>query len=104
EITSELTAAGARLFRVNGRRILIRGGGWTPDMFFRPQPARQPAQMQYALDMHLNTLRLEGKLEDDAFWERADSLGLLVMAGWPCCTIWEKWPKWRDEQYAIAAA
>jgi exo-1,4-beta-D-glucosaminidase len=60
--------------------------------------------MQYALDMHLNTLRLEGKLEDDAFWERADSLGLLVMAGWPCCTIWEKWPKWEPEQYAIATA
>jgi exo-1,4-beta-D-glucosaminidase len=104
QITSELTPGGARLFRVNGRRILIRGGGWTPDMFFRPQPARQIAQMAYALDMHLNTLRLEGKLEDDAFWERADSLGLLVMAGWPCCTIWEKWPKWHQEQYAIAAA
>jgi exo-1,4-beta-D-glucosaminidase len=104
EITSELTPNGARLFRVNGRRILIRGGGWTPDMFFRPQPERQLAQMSYALDMHLNTLRLEGKLEDDAFWERADSLGLLVMAGWPCCTIWEKWPKWHEEQYSIAAA
>ena len=104
EITSELTPNGARLFRVNGRRILIRGGGWTPDMFFRPQPSRQLAQMEYALDMHLNTLRLEGKLEDDAFWQRADSLGLLVMAGWPCCTIWEKWPKWGPEQYAIAAA
>jgi exo-1,4-beta-D-glucosaminidase len=104
EITSEMTPGGALLFRVNGRRILIRGGGWTPDIFFRPQPERQLQQMRYALDMHLNTLRLEGKLEDDAFWERADSLGLLVMAGWPCCTIWEKWPKWREEQHAIAAA
>jgi exo-1,4-beta-D-glucosaminidase len=104
QITSEMTPGGALLLRVNGRRILVRGGGWTPDIFFRPQPERQLAQMRYALDMHLNTLRLEGKLEDDTFWERADSLGILVMAGWPCCTIWEKWPKWREEQYAIAAA
>jgi exo-1,4-beta-D-glucosaminidase len=104
QITAEYTAKGALLFRVNGKRILVRGGGWTPDIFHRPQPARQLAQMRYALDMHLNTLRLEGKLEDDAFWERADSLGILVMAGWPCCTIWEKWPKWGPEQYAIAAA
>ena len=28
KITSELTPEGARLFKVNGRKILIRGGGW----------------------------------------------------------------------------
>jgi exo-1,4-beta-D-glucosaminidase len=103
EITAEHAPTGGELFRVNGRRILIRGGGWTGDMFMRPEPARQLAQMRYALDMHLNTLRLEGDLESDAFWQRADSLGLLVMDGWPCCTIFEKWAKWTPEQYAIAA-
>ena len=65
EITSELTPSGARLFRVNGKRVLIRGGGWAPDMFLRPQPERQDAQLRYALDMHLNTIRLEGNYEDD---------------------------------------
>ncbi|HEX7018698.1 MAG TPA: hypothetical protein VF159_01700, partial [Gemmatimonadaceae bacterium] len=91
EITAALTPQGAELFRVNGRRILIRGGGWTGDLFMRPEPARQLVQMRYALDMHLNTLRLEGDLENDEFWQRADSLGLFVMDGWPCCTIFEKW-------------
>lgn len=103
EITADLTPQGAELFRINGRRLLIRGGGWAGDLFMRPQPDRQLSQMRYALDMHLNTLRLEGKLEDDEFWQRADSLGLLIMAGWPCCTIFEKWAKWTPEQYAIAA-
>jgi exo-1,4-beta-D-glucosaminidase len=103
EITAELTAGGAELFRVNGRRILIRGGGWTPDLFMRPQPARQAAELRYALDLHLNALRLEGDLANDTFWQRADSLGLLIMDGWPCCTIFEKWAKWTPEQYAIAA-
>ena len=104
EITSESTPKGGRLFRVNGRRILIRGGGWAPDMFFRPQPERQDAQLRYALDMHLNTLRLEGNYEDDRFWRQTDSLGILVMTGWVCCSAWEEWPKWGPEQYTVAEA
>ncbi|GAC1409041.1 MAG: carbohydrate-binding protein [Gemmatimonadaceae bacterium] len=104
EITSESTPKGGRLFRVNGRRILIRGGGWAPDLFFRPQPERQDAQLRYALDMHLNTIRLEGNYENDRFWHQTDSLGLLVMTGWVCCDAWEEWNKWGPEQYAVAAA
>ena len=104
EITSEMTPKGGTLFRVNGKRILVRGGGWAPDMFFRPQPDRQDVQLRYALDMHLNTIRLEGNYENDRFWQRTDSLGLLVMSGWVCCSPWEEWPKWGPEQYAIAGA
>jgi exo-1,4-beta-D-glucosaminidase len=104
QVTSESTPKGGRLFRVNGKRILIRGGGWAPDMFFRPQPQRQDDQMRYALDMHLNTLRLEGTYENDRFFHQADSLGILVMSGWVCCDAWEEWDKWGPEQNAIAAA
>jgi exo-1,4-beta-D-glucosaminidase len=104
EVTSESTSKGGRLFRINGQRILIRGGGWAPDMFFRPQPERQDAQLRYALDMHLNTIRLEGNYENDRFWQRTDSLGLFVMTGWVCCSAWEEWPKWGTEQYTVAAA
>ena len=104
EITSESTPKGGRLFRVNGRRILIRGGGWAPDMFFRLQPERQDAQLRYALDMHLNTIRLEGNYENDRFWHQTDSLGVLVMTGWVCCSAWEEWPKWGLEQRTVAAA
>jgi exo-1,4-beta-D-glucosaminidase len=103
EVTSEMTPAGAKLFRINGKRILIRGGGWAPDMFFRPQPERQDAQLRYALDMHLNTLRLEGNYEDDRFFQRTDSMGILVMTGWVCCDAWEEWSKWSPEQHAISA-
>jgi exo-1,4-beta-D-glucosaminidase len=104
EVTSEATPKGGRLFRVNGRRILIRGGGWAPDMFFRPQPQRQDDQLRYALDMHLNTLRLEGNYENDRFFHQTDSLGILVMTGWVCCDAWEEWAKWGPEQHSIAAA
>jgi len=104
EITSASTPQGGRLFRVNGRRILIRGGGWAPDMFFRPQPERQDAQLRYALDLYLNTIRLEGNYENDRFWQQTDSLGVLVMTGWVCCSSWERWAQWGPEQHAVAAA
>jgi exo-1,4-beta-D-glucosaminidase len=102
EVTSELTPGGGRVFRINGRRILIRGAGWAPDMLLRPSPARQLAELRYVLDMHLNTVRLEGKLEDDRFFDLADSLGILVMAGWCCCDHWEHWSKWTAEDRRIA--
>jgi len=73
-------------------------------MFFRPQPERQDIQLRYALAMHLNAIRLEGNYENDHFWTLTDSLGILVMTGWVCCSAWEEWPKWGPEQYTVAAA
>lgn len=39
EASSELDEhGGGRLFRVNGRPILVRGGGWAPDLLQRHDP------------------------------------------------------------------
>jgi exo-1,4-beta-D-glucosaminidase len=104
EIASTITEKGARLFTVNGRPILIRGGGWAPDMLLRPSAERQDAELRYVRDMRLNTIRLEGKLDDDRFFDQADRLGILVLAGWCCCDTWEQWPKWKPGSKEIAAA
>lgn len=48
------------LFQVNGNPILIRGAGWTPDLFLRTDRARQRAEMSYIRHMNLNAVRLEG--------------------------------------------
>jgi exo-1,4-beta-D-glucosaminidase len=102
EITSELTPSGARLFKINGKPILIRGGGWAPDMMLRSSPQRLEAELAYVQAMNLNTIRLEGKMESDNFLRRADELGILVMAGWCCCDIWEKWGDWHEGQLEVA--
>jgi len=102
EITSELDQAKHRVFSVNGKRILIRGGGWAPDMMLRYDPAREEEEMRYTRDMGLNTIRLEGKLVDDHLFELGDRYGILVMAGWCCCDHWERWRTWKDEDYGIA--
>ena len=104
EITSELTSNGSRLFRVNGKPILIRGAGWSPDMLLRTDANRLSNQLQLVQDMHLNTIRLEGKLETDEFFRLADERGILVMPGWCCCDHWEHWKQWTPEDLAIATA
>jgi exo-1,4-beta-D-glucosaminidase len=89
-----------RLFTVNGVDLLIMGGGYAPDLLQRR--AGQEQHIRYLKDMNLNTVRLEGKLEDDAFYDLCDRYGILVMAGWCCCSPWEKWKNWRDEQTKVA--
>jgi exo-1,4-beta-D-glucosaminidase len=103
EITSELNDQGYRQFRVNGKQILIRGGGWAEDMLLRRSPERLDAQLRYVRDMNLNTIRLEGQLETDEFFALADERGILVMPGWVCCTYWQLWPKWKLSDLEIAA-
>ena len=59
--------------------------------------------MKYVKDMNLNAVRLEGKIVSDHFLELADQQGILIMAGWTCCSHWEQWEKWDDEDHVISA-
>jgi exo-1,4-beta-D-glucosaminidase len=90
------------LLRVNHRPILIRGGGWCPDMLMRTSPERIAAEFRYLLDMHLNAIRLEGKLEGETFFDLADRMGILILAGWCCGDIWERWGTWKPNDRTIA--
>ena len=113
EVTSELDEDGHRLFKVNGQRVLIRGGGWAADVFMRHDARRLEDELRYVRDMHLNAIRLEGQLENDQLFDVADREGVLVLAGWCCCSHWEHWahredyndgPVWGPEDYKVAAA
>ena len=104
EVTSELNANQRRVFSINGKKILIRGGGWSPDMLLRENSQRLADEFRYVRDMGLNTIRLEGKLETEEFFERADREGILVMAGWCCCDHWERWGEWSPQDFDIAKA
>ncbi len=104
EVTSELTPQGFRLFKINGKPILIRGAGWSQDMLLRQDQKHLAQQFELVRDMHLNTIRLEGKLETESFFRFADEQGILVMLGWCCCDQWEHWNKWTAENHAVATA
>ncbi len=73
-------------------------------MFLRSDPKRMDIEFRYVRDMGLNTIRLEGKLEESAFYDLADKYGILIMPGWCCCDMWERWNDWGPEQWKIAEA
>src|SRR5215469_3564420 len=103
EVTSKVDEKGHRIFQVNGKNILIRGAGYSFDMLLRSSPERQQQELNYVRDLNLNAVRLEGKFENDHFFDLADQMGIMVLAGWCCCDQWENWPAWDKENKSIAA-
>jgi exo-1,4-beta-D-glucosaminidase len=108
-VSSHLTQQGYRQFVINGKAVLIRGAGWAPDMFLREDTARLEAEFSYIVNLGLNTIRGEGKLEDERFYDLADRSGLMILPGWECCDKWESAAKtggepWDAEDEKVAAA
>ncbi len=91
-----------RVFHINGKNIVIRGGGYVEDMMLRPSDKRIDADIQYAKFMGLNTLRLEAPRGSDYLFKRCDEEGILIMVGWCCCSSWEQWDKWTPDLEVIA--
>ena len=90
EITSRLTAENYRQFTLNGKDILLKGAGWTDELFLRDTPESIRRQVEYVKDMNLNLIRFEniwGK--DDTVYELCDREGLLALVGFSCQWEWE---------------
>jgi exo-1,4-beta-D-glucosaminidase len=107
-VTSSVAPGGGRQFVVNGRKVQLRGGGWAPDMFLRDDQKRTAAELGYVADLGLNTVRLEGKLENPEFYDMADRDGIMVLPGWECCDKWEAWAgtggePWTAQDHTTAA-
>lgn len=88
-VRAPLNDDGARQYSVNGRPLLIRGAGWSPDELLRWDHTYTEDRLAYARDLGLNALRLEGHLEPDEFFDLADRYGILTLPGWQCCGKWE---------------
>ncbi|MEV0184978.1 exo-beta-D-glucosaminidase [Streptomyces sp. NPDC050625] len=89
DVQAPLNSDSARQYRINGRKLLIKGGGWSPDEFLRWDRTYVEDRLKYALDLGLNTIRLEGHIEPDEFFDLADRYGVLTLPGWECCDKWE---------------
>jgi len=90
EVSDYFNAQGYRGYKLNGKKILIRGGGWVDDLLLDNHFKKVEAEVKYARHMNLNTLRLEG------FWGTSEDLynlcdenGIFLMAGWSCQWEWE---------------
>ena len=90
EVGDFRTPEGHRGFTLNGRKILVRGAGWTDDLLLESRPRRLAAEVLYVRHMNLNAIRLEGFWgTSEALYDLCDRNGILIMAGWSC--HWE-WP------------
>ena len=80
---------GHRQFILNGKKVLIKAGGWTDDIFMQDTPASIKAQLDMVADMGLNCIRFEniwGK--DDYVYDLCDRMGILSLVGWSCHWEW----------------
>lgn len=102
QVTSAIDEKGHRVFQINGKNILIRGAGYSFDLMLRSSPEKQQAELNYVRDLNLNAVRMEGKIENDHFFDLADKMGILVLPGWCCCDQWENWPEWDKENELVA--
>jgi exo-1,4-beta-D-glucosaminidase len=91
-----------RVFQINGKNIVIRGGGYVEDMMLRPSDNRIDTDIRYAKHMGLNALRLEAPRGSDYLFEKCDEEGILLMVGWCCCCSWERWRRWTPHIQEIA--
>ena len=90
------------LYKINNKNILLKGAGWTPDLFLRQSPENYYNHIKYVRDMGLNTIRLEGKSEGEEFYEYCDKLGILLIPGWNSNDAWQNWKYWDKEVNDLA--
>ncbi|WP_214327765.1 glycosyl hydrolase 2 galactose-binding domain-containing protein [Nonomuraea sediminis] len=102
KVESGKNASGKRFYKINGRNLLIRGGGWSPDIFLRKDLTYLENKIRYVRDLGLNTIRIEGHLDTDELYDLADRYGILTMPGWECCNKWEG--SFGSADYPIAKA
>ncbi len=104
EITSYLNKNKDRTFEINGKFILLKGGGWTDDVLLQDTRSSVEAQLKYVRQMNLNSIRCEGFWgKDETLYDLCDEYGILVMIGWNCHWEWQEYLlKACDEKYGGA--
>ncbi|MBT3382946.1 MAG: glycoside hydrolase family 2 [Prolixibacteraceae bacterium] len=92
EVTSYLNEDKNRAFEVNGKFVLIKGGGWVDDLLLQDTKESVEAQLKYVHHMNMNSIRCEGFWgKDENLYDLCDEYGILVMIGWNCHWEWEEY-------------
>ena len=87
--SNAIEPSGARAFKINGVPIVIRGGGFDPNLFLHYSAADIAKQVALMKTMGVNAIRLEGHIMPADFFEQMDAAGILINAGFQCCDAWE---------------
>ena len=89
EVEDYMNENGYRGYKVNGKEVLIKGGGWVDDLLLKNDKSYNESQVLYAKHMNMNTIRFEGFWGmDDDIYSLCDKYGLLAMVGFSCQWEW----------------
>lgn len=90
QINDYFTTNGNKGYAINGKKFQVRGAGFTDEIFLTDTEDKTRTQLQYAMAMNLNTLRLEGFAgNSDYIYQMADSMGIMIMPGFSCQWEWD---------------
>ena len=90
QLDSYFNEDGYRGFILNGKKVLVKGAGWTDDIFLRNSDERNAQEVAYVKDMNMNTIRFEevwGTSQN--IYDECDRQGVLALVGWSCHWEWE---------------
>ena len=91
---------GHRGYKINGKELLITGGGWVDDIFLDDSDEKIKDQIRYVKHMNLNTIRLEGFWgKNKKIYDYADEMGILIMIGWSCQWEWTDYCGREEDEY-----
>lgn len=78
-----------RGYTINGRKLLLKGGGWVDDLLLADTDDKVRAQVEYVKDMNMNLIRLEGFWGNSkALYDACEENGILLMIGLSCQWEW----------------
>ena len=103
EVSDYINKEGHRGYKLNGKEVLIAGGGWVDQLFLEYDTKKLEHQIQYVKQIGLNAIRLEGIWgNNQELYDLCDRYGILLMVGWSCQWEWEEYiGKQHDEYGAI---
>ncbi|HEV2360417.1 MAG TPA: hypothetical protein VGS21_01820, partial [Acidimicrobiales bacterium] len=101
EDPSTLAPKGVRLFEVNGRPFVVRGGGWSENLFLHFSSSDLANQIALVKGLGLDVIRTEGKEMPDAFYAAMDRAGIMIDAGFQCCDSWQNPGPYTAAQLAV---
>ena len=96
---------GYRGFILNGKKVLIKGAGWTDDIFLRNPDDRNALEVAYVKDMNLNTIRFENIWgTSQNIYDECDRQGILALVGWSCHWEWEVYTGAPNDRYGCISS
>ena len=104
EIEDYINENGYRGFKINGQKILIKGAGWVDDLMLNDSDEKVVDEIEYAKQMNLNAIRLEGFWgKNETLYNAADENGILIMVGWSCQWDWKNLCGREESKYSCVA-